>query len=154
MKELLEYRKNLLKRLSAAAQEFRAACEAAQDIRKPIEDGWNVHQLAAHTRDVDKLVYGMRVRRTATEQNPLFGNFDAEAHHAEHYDPNEPLDKILYEFTSSVNDLAGWLKTLPDDAWSRESRHETQGGGLTLQTWVERALAHIEEHLHSVKKAS
>jgi len=32
------------------------------------------------------------------------------------------------------------------------SRHTTLGSGLTLQSWVEKDLAHIEEHLETVRK--
>ena len=154
MKELLEYRTSLLERVLAASQEFCAACKAVIDPRAPIEDGWNVHQLAAHTRDVANLVYGLRTRRTVEEENPIFQNFDADAHYAGHYDLDEPLSKILDEFMSSVTTQVEWLKTLPNEAWARESRHETMGGGFTTQLWVERGLAHIEEHLASVKKAA
>jgi len=45
------------------------------------------------------------------------------------------------------------LRTLPMKGWSRVSRHTTLGAGLTLQSWVEKDLAHIEEHLETVKKA-
>jgi hypothetical protein len=51
-----------------------------------------------------------------------------------------------------VETLADLLKTLPAEAWSRESRHVTFGGGFTLQTWVERDLTHIEEHLKNIKE--
>ena len=58
MKELTEYRANLINELSTAARAFRAACLAVKDPYAPLEPGgWNVHQLAVHTRDVDKLVY-------------------------------------------------------------------------------------------------
>jgi hypothetical protein len=154
MKELLEYRKSLIERMLAASQEFRSSCEAVTDLRTPIEDGWNTHQLAAHTRDVANVVYGMRTRRTVEEENPVFQNFDPQAYNTEHYDANEPLSKILDEFTASVAAQVEWMKTLPTEAWSRESRHATMGGGFTMQLWVERGLAHIEEHLASVRKAA
>ena len=70
---------------------------------------------------------------------------------AEHYDTNEPLDEMLDEFVKNVEALNDYLTTLPPEAWSRESRHVTFGGGFTLQTWIERNLAHIEEHLAVVK---
>src|SRR5688500_16558174 len=124
MKELLEYRTNLIDKLATAAKEFRAACIAVQDPYAPLEEGgWNVHQLAAHTRDVDKLVYGLRARRTALEDNPEFQNFDGDAYMTEHYDANEPLDKLLDGFVVSIGDLAEDLRGLSPEAWSRESRH-------------------------------
>jgi hypothetical protein len=153
MKELTEYRLQLIERLSGAANSFRAECLAVKNPYAPLEEGgWNAHQLAAHTCDVDKLVYGFRARRTVLENNPEFPNFDGEAHMAEHYDPREPLGELLSGFVESVESLAGMLRALPAEAWSRESRHATMGSGFTLQTWVERSLAHIEEHLETIKK--
>ena len=65
MKQLQEYRAKLIDRLEAATDEFRSACLAIRDpYQTTDEDGWNIHQLAVHTRDADKLVYGLRIRRT------------------------------------------------------------------------------------------
>ena len=154
MEELLEYRTNVLARLANGANEFRAACLAVEDPYTPLEEGgWNVHQVAVHTRDVDKLVYGLRARRTLAEDNPEFPNFDGDAYMAEHYDTAEPLSGLLNGFVENVEALVEMLRALPIEAWSRESRHATLGSGFTLQTWVERSLAHIEEHVQTVKKA-
>ena len=154
MKELNEYREKLIKRLLEAAKEFRAACLAVKAPYTPIEQGgWNVHQVAAHTRDTDKMVYGSRTLRTSAEDNPLFPNFDGDAYMAEHYDPKESLRELLNGFVANIEALTEILGGLPAEAWTRTSRHETQGDGLTLQTWVERGLGHIEEHLKTVKKA-
>ena len=153
MEELIEYRKQLMDRLGEAAKEFRAACLAVKNPFAPIESGWNVHQLAVHTRDVDKMIYGVRARRTIKEDNPEFPNFDGDAYMAEHYDAKEPLQAILNELVSSVEELVKMLRGLSGEAWDVEPRHVTQGGGFTLQVWVERSLKHIEEHLATVKKA-
>jgi hypothetical protein len=152
MKELLEYRVKMIARLEEVAQEFRAACVAVNDPFAKPEGGWTLHQIAWHTRDVEKLVYGARIQQTLTENNPEFKNFDADAWMAAHYDQQEPLTQILDEFIKNVDDLCTTLRGLPQEAWSRESRHEIQGGGLTLQLWVERSMAHIEEHLLTLKK--
>ena len=153
MKELKDYRKNLIEKLENAAKDFRAASLAAKDPYAPLEEGgWNIHQVAVHTRDVDKLVYGLRSRRTIEEDNPEFQNFDGDAYMADHYDASEPLSEMLDDFVKSVETLTQKLRTLPDETWSRKSRHATLGSGFTLQTWVERGLAHIEEHLESVKR--
>lgn len=152
MKELLEYRARLIERLLAAARNFREECLAVKDPFAPLEEGgWNTHQVAAHTRDVDQLAYGLRVRRTASEVNPAFESFDGDTHAAEHYDPNESLRDMLDGFVASIESLVEFLRGLPVEAWSRESRHATLGSGFTLQTWVERSLAHIEEHAETVK---
>ena len=153
MKELMEYRRQLIEKLVNAAKEFRAECLAVKDPFAALDEGgWNTHQVAAHTRDVDALVYGLRARRTATEDNPEFESFDGDKHTAEHYNPNEPLDAMLNGFVESVERLAEVLRGLPHEAFARESRHATLGSGFTLQTWVERALAHIEEHVATVRR--
>jgi hypothetical protein len=153
MKELLEYRTGLVNRLAAATEEFCAACLAVNDAGEPLAEGeWDVHRVAVHVRDVDKLVYSQRARRTANEANPEFQAFDGDAYMAEHYSAAEPLPDVLAELRSNIHDLAAWLRNLPVEAWSRESRHATLGDGFTLQTWVERNLAHIEEHLQVVKR--
>ena len=154
MKELTEYRQKLMDRLAAAATEFRAACLAVKKPFAPLEaGGWSLHQVAVHTRDIDKLVYGMRARRTLAEDNPKFPNFDGEAYMARHYDAQEPLGELLDELVDNVQSLVKQLSSMPVEGWSRLSSHETQGDGLTLQTWVERGVEHLEEHLATVKKA-
>ena len=152
MKELLEYRVKMIVRLDEAAREFRTACEAISDPFTKVEGEWTVHQIASHTRDVEKLVYGTRICQTLSENNPEFKNFDADEWMAVHYNQQEPLTEILDEFVKDVDELCKTLRDLPQEAWSRESRHETMGGELALQLWVERSLAHIEEHLQTVKR--
>ena len=151
MKELLQYRSELIERLDQVAHSFRNQSLIADDAFAPIDGGWNVHQIAVHTRDVDKLVYGSRARRTAVEDNPEFQNFDGEAFMAEHYSASEPLNEVLDELVQNVDDLVQILRDLPREAWSRESRHVMLGHGFTLQRWVERDLAHIEEHLKTIQ---
>jgi hypothetical protein len=152
MKELLEYRVKLIERLSEAAHEFQSACMARKDPFEKVDGEWTLHQIAWHTRDVDKLVYGARIRQTLNEDHPEFKSFDADAWMAAHYNKEEALTGILDEFLANIEELCKTLRELPREAWSRESRHETIGGGLTSQLWVERDLQHIEEHLLSVKK--
>ena len=153
MEQLLEYRRQLLARYEKAARELCQAVEARTDPTVPIEGSeWNAHQLAVHVRDAEKLVYGLRVRRTLEEENPLFKNFDGDAWMIEHYDPNEQLASVLNELLASVQETLARLKELPSEAWARTGRHETYGEGFTTQTWAERGLAHLEEHLKTVNQ--
>lgn len=154
MKELIDYRAQLIGKLVERAKDFREECLALTDPFAPLEEGgWNAHQVAAHTRDVDKMVYGLRAKRTALEDNPMFENFDGDTYTAEHYNADEPLKEMMDGFVDSVMELADVLGKLPKDAWARESRHATMGSGFTLQTWVEKSLAHIEEHIATVRSA-
>lgn len=150
---VVDYRARLLEQLLKSADAFCAACrdDAMEDLHKPVdENGWSIHQLAQHVRDVDAHSYGTRVRRTLTEDHPTFAKFDPNQWSAEHYDASEALEKILVEFQGSIHALVEELKSQPASAWSRLSRHEIQGE-RTLQIWVERGLEHIQEHLETVK---
>lgn len=153
MKELFEYREKLIVRLGEATGEFCQACRSFEDPFTKVEGEWTLHQVASHIRDVDQSVYGKRIRQTLDEENPHFKSFNADTWMAEHYDKDEPLAEILSGFSANIDGLCKLLKTLPQKAWSRESRHETMGGALPMQLWVERSLAHIEEHLQTLKKA-
>jgi len=152
MKELFEYRVKLMSRLAEAAQEFCSACRSCGDPFTKVEGEWTVHQIASHTCDVNKMIYGVRIRQTLNEENPQFKGFDADTWMANHYNKDEPLENILSGFSANIDDLLNILQNMPREAWSRESRHEAMGDGLTLQLWVERNLAHIEEHLLTLKK--
>ena len=94
----------------------------------------------------------VRQSRTLAEAEPLFPKFHADLWTKAHYDPDEPLEKILDEFAGNIHAIVADLKTLPDNAWSRLGRHEIQGY-RTLQIWVERSLEHVREHLETVRKA-
>ncbi|RPH62246.1 MAG: DinB family protein [Chloroflexi bacterium] len=146
---LTDYRGRLLEKILQSAGAFCAACRESADAHQPVDGGWSLHQIAAHVRDVDAQVYGLRIRRTAAEDYPTFPNFDGDAWAATQYRADEPLENILGEFETSIRELVGWLETLPGKTWGRLGRHTTQGE-RTLQTWVERSLAHVEEHLHTI----
>ena len=153
MKELEEYRMGLMQRLEEAARAFRKEALAVDDPFEPLDGGtWTAHQIAAHTRDVDKLVYGLRARRTAMEDNPEFSTFDGESFMAAHYDASEPFPELLDGLVENVEALIELLRALPGPGWARLSRHDMLGSALTLQSWVEKDLAHIEEHLETLRK--
>ncbi|GMV35448.1 MAG: hypothetical protein DPW15_16140 [Chloroflexi bacterium] len=153
MKELMEYREKMLARLREAAAEFCEICRSFKDPHANTEGDWTAHQIAFHVRDIEREVYGMRIRRALIEENPLFKNFDPDAWMAAHYNRDEPMQKILDEFWEGIRTIADQLRESPQEVWSRMSRHEALGGELTLQLWVERSLAHIEEHLTALQKA-
>lgn len=152
--ELLAYRTRLLDHLLAQTHAFAAACRAVPNPHAPLEPGgWSTHQIAAHVWDVDRRAYGLRIRRILAEDLPVFENYDGDAWMAQGYDPTMPLDVMLDELVARTEEIVPTLRALPPEAWNRIGRHAVQGD-LTLQTWVERALAHVKEHLSSVNKAS
>jgi hypothetical protein len=151
MKELIEYRVKMIDRLAQSALEFAVDCRAHDAFARIEGSEWSMHKIAFHVRDVNKFVYGERVQKILHEDNPEIKSFDADGWMSAHYDQDESIENILSDFLKSITILCDTLRSLPVDAWSRESRHETFGDGLTLQIWVERGLAHIEEHLKVLK---
>jgi hypothetical protein len=152
MEELWEYRQRFLDRLAAVPDELRAALVAIADPRAPLEEGgWNSHQVIVHMRDVNAQVYPPRLHRILDEENPTFENFDGESWMAAHYDPHEPLEAILAEFTRQCAEVTGRLRSLSAEAWNRPGTHPSYGTH-PLQWWAERMLAHIEEHLMQMRR--
>lgn len=153
MKELIEYREKLLARLMAAADEFCSLCKSVADPFSAPAGAWTAHQVAFHVRGVDREVYGWRIRRTLTEDNPEFKSFDPDTWMEANYNRGEALEDILAGFSAGMREMHEMLVNIPQESWSRLSRHEALGKELPLQLWVERSLAHIEEHLAALKTA-
>lgn len=153
MKELFEYREALVNRLREATREFCDSCKQVNDPFAFMDGDWNLHQVASHVRDIDRLVYGARIRETLENEKPAFKSFDPDAWMEKRYKKEERFEAMLDDLLKNIEAVCDMLGNLPPEAWSRESRHETLGEHLTLQLWVERSLAHIEEHLQVLKKA-
>ena len=149
MEELWAYRERLLERHAHQVAAFRAVLEAipAGRLSQPAADGgWSAHQLAVHVRDVETQAYIPRVHRLLAEADPLLANFDAEAFMAAHYDPGEPVSRIADDIDQARRALRAALPFDAAQAWSRTGRHPALGV-RSVQTWVERAVAHFDEHL-------
>lgn len=153
MKELIEYREKLVARLAEASKEFCQACLSFKDPSASVDGGWNIHQFAFHVRGIDRELYGMRLRKTLKEDNPLFKNFEPEDWMEANYNKSESLEVILNEFSANIQEICDLMGNAPQETWSRMSSHEALGSEMTLQLWAERELAHIEEHLAELKKA-
>ena len=147
MEELLEYRQRMINKIAKAPESIEAAFLRIKDHAHPLEaGGWNIHQVVVHMRDVNQHVYLPRLHRIIDEENPMFENFDGDAWMAEHYQPQETIRKLSSDFKEQCKQTADWLNSLPKEAWNRPGQHPSFGKH-SLQWWVERTLAHIDEHL-------
>lgn len=145
---LEDYRRQLLDHYLDQVQVYRAHLSPleASAIRAAIKPGeWSPHQLLFHVRTVDQQAYGPRLERILREARPLLEDFDESAWMAAHYDPAELPQAILDEWEDVRRRYAGQLAAAPPEAWSRTGR-QTYWGERTLQWWVERAIAHAEDH--------
>ncbi|HKZ44998.1 MAG TPA: DinB family protein [Anaerolineales bacterium] len=147
MEELLEYRQRMINRFAEAPALIDSAMAKIPAHNQSLEEGdWNAHQVITHMRDVNSQVYLPRLQRIMTESDPIFKNFDGDAWMVDHYDPHEPLGAILNELKEQCLSTAEWLHQLAPPSWNRNGIHPTIGTH-TLQWWVERTLAHINEHV-------
>lgn len=144
---------SLLGELKAAPQEInRILAEnplpGLQAVR-PNGD-WNAHQILAHLRDVNREVYFPRLEQIINQVNPNFAEFDGVRWMQEHYDPAEPLEKLLNEFKGQCEGTASWLENLPAADWQRLGTHVSLGCH-SFQWWADRMVAHIAEHLAQLR---
>ncbi|MBE3111710.1 MAG: DinB family protein [Acidobacteria bacterium] len=155
MEELWAYRQRLLERHAAQVSDLRARLAGWPDDRvrvAPRIGEWSAHQVAAHLRDVEVQAYIPRVHRTLAEADPSLADFDAEAFMAGAYDPAEPIEQIVEDVEQARQGLRRVLALDDGLAWSRTGRHPALGR-RTVQTWVERAVDHFEEHLQQLDRA-
>ena len=145
---LKAYRGRLLARYRDQVEGFAAHLARLDDAaaRLPIKPGeWSAHQVLFHVCATDELAYGPRLRRILLEDRPALEDFASEAWFAGHYDAGEPARAILERWRSVRQTYAAEVEAAPRQAWSRTGR-QSYWGERTLQWWVERAVAHADEH--------
>ena len=143
-----DYRRRLLEcyRSQPAAYRERLRHSNGASLQAPIKPGeWSAHQLIFHVRAADEQAYGPRLLRILREDRPQLENYDEVAWMADHYDPSEAAEAILDRWQAARQAWAGILESAPPGAWSRAGLHPFYGE-RTLQWWLERAVAHGEDH--------
>jgi hypothetical protein len=154
MEELYDYRQRMLERYAAIPDDFASRLvglsqEACYLRLEP--GGWNVHQVMAHVRDAEARAFLPRLERILNEDGPFLINFDQDAWMEAHYRVAEPLETILADFRDLRDRELDRLRKMSNDDWNRVGRHSSLGV-RTLQWWVERNLAHNEEHLIQIEQ--
>lgn len=143
-----DYRRRLLARYLQQPEAYAEHLAGLDDraARAPIKPGeWSAHQVLFHLGSVDEQAYGPRLRRILREGRPALEDYDGDGWMAERYDPTEPTQVILERWHSVRQDYAAEVAGGPPEAWSRTGR-QSYWGERTLQWWVERAVAHADEH--------
>ena len=156
MEELWAYRQRLLERHEAQVTDLRRRLSAWAEDRlriAPRPGEWSAHQMVFHLRDTEIQAYVPRVHRMLAEAEPCLADFDAEVFMAGHYDPTEPLEQIVTDIEQARMGLRRALAFDDGRAWSRTGRHPALGS-RTVQTWVERAVLHFDEHLRGLDSAA
>jgi hypothetical protein len=145
--QLLDYRRQLLRRLEQQPGEFAAAVAAipAAEWRTPRDaQGRSLAQLAAHIREVETQIYLPYVRRMLREAHPTL-----EPIHVPPGAGGEAMTDILEGWSRARAELAQMLTGLGPQGWSRTGFYPPVGS-RTVQWWAERALGHAREHAASI----
>jgi uncharacterized damage-inducible protein DinB len=143
-----DYRRRLLDRYRGQVEAFAGHLASLDDraARAPIQAGeWSAHQVLFHTYSVDEQAYGPRLRRILREDRPALEDYDGDRWMAERYDPDEPTSALLERWRTVRQRYAAEVAEAPPEAWGRTGL-QPFWGERTLQWWVERAVAHADEH--------
>lgn len=108
-------------------------------------DGWTPLQILGHLKDA-AVIYGQRVIRVATEDNPLLPGYDQDAYVAAgDYNNASPSDLLATIATARAETIA-LLEGLRNDDWHRPGVHG-ETGPLTLLSLAEHMVEHETSHL-------
>jgi hypothetical protein len=155
MKQLLEYRAELLARLARQPADLDEAVYSVPQAEwsgRLVSEGYTLHQLAAHVRDLEALAFLPRLRRILAEDYPALDAFPSHHWSMEGYRPDEPMGDILSGFARAREEALALLRPLPAEGWGRAGFHPPSGP-RTAQWWAERMYTHARGHLDEIRRA-
>jgi hypothetical protein len=146
------YRALWIDRLEAAGQDYVSFVkQTAQDKLDPApgRGEWSAHQVAAHVRDTEVQVFLKRTRLLCSQEYPDVENFDQEAWNRDHYDADEPLNKITAEFRTARRQTVRLLRAASKQDWENWALHP-EYGRISLDWLLEHNYAHTLDHLAQI----
>jgi hypothetical protein len=144
----------LIDQLEASGKDFLWSVGQVSELEvqtAPAPGEWTVHQIAAHMRDTEQRAFLVRAQRMVTTEHPRVESFDQESYNREHYDPNEPMKKILTEFRSARGKLVRLARGAPKDAWDNWAVHP-EFGKITLGWLLQYTHSHTLEHSAEISR--
>ena len=117
---------------------------------KPADKEWSIFEIAVHVRNVAMFVYGLRIRRLITENDPLFANYDEESDRLNDMKKSQPVEDVVEMNAAEHRAIGKILSLLSEEAWERSGRHR-QSGQLSIDFLAMRLAAHAEEHIEQMK---
>ncbi len=112
----------------------------------PAAGEWTLHQVVAHMRDTEQLVFLARTQRILKEEHPAVQNFDQDEWNKTHYDPNEPFKKIVAEFRAARRKLVSLLRKSTDKDWDNWAMH-SEYNKISLDWLAMHNYHHTLEHI-------
>ena len=149
---LTGYRRNLLRQYLEQVGTFRRKMQgwSKDEEHRPLQPGgWSPHQVAWHVRAVEMQAYLPRLELLLAEDHAQLADFDGEAWMERHYVRDEAGSQILDDIRAARRAMVARLQAAPDEVWSRVGEHSFWGA-RTLMWWVERSMAHVDEHIQQL----
>jgi len=121
-------------------------------LNRPASDGgWGVVEILPHLSDWEE-IYAERIRKLAEEEKPYLPGVDDTLWSIERdyrgQDPTETFKRFRVLREAKV----GFLRSLPNEAWSRTGEHGYYGE-VTLQWLTDHVVDHDQEHLQQARDA-
>lgn len=116
----------------------------------PVPGTWSIRQIVVHLLESD-LAATHRMRRIAAEDKPLIIAYDETAMaRTLRYDQVDPaLAGELFALNRRF--AAQWLRTAPDESFSRAGIHN-QRGLVTLADMVGMYIRHVDDHMVHLRR--
>jgi hypothetical protein len=119
--------------------------------RRTDDRDWSPLEVCRHIRDITQ-VYGMRFKWIVLQDDALLANYDEDRWVASSPDGPSDIAALLDEMRAYRGETVRLLRSLTEDGWSRQGRHEVLGP-VTLEPYVRHQVAHEEQHLGQLQQA-
>jgi DinB superfamily len=138
----------LIDRIRTSAEAVRQAVARVPPGRQatPLHEGeWSAQETLIHLRNVVVMAYGLRIRRLFYETDPIFADYDEEAHRRASLERGEAVPDLVDTIVAEHQQVARLLGTLPAAGWARQGRHP-ELGPMSIEGLARRVAEHGEEH--------
>jgi hypothetical protein len=133
---------------AATAARWAAALADEDAAVRPADNVWSPLEYACHVRDVHR-VFGERLHRMLTEDDPLFDNWDQDAAAVQdRYDEQDPA-VVSEEVARETRAVAERYAAVSGADWDRPGRR-SNGSVFTVATLGRYHLHDVVHHLHDV----
>ncbi len=133
-------------------ERYRRTPQTVADALENVEidfshEGWTPRQIVHHLADAE-INRALRLRRLLTEDRPDIRGWE-ENDYAEHLHYERPIDVSMAVLRSVVASNCELIECMTPEDWKREGTHP-EFGRFGMDTWVERAAQHIDEHAEQI----